>query len=200
MNRDEVSAQETPDILAKLLPWRQQLFERILRVVAIVAFPMAASGLYYIYRTQEFWLMALVVVGYLALLLAAFAPRLPYLARVWVLLAVILVLGSGDLLTYGWGEDGRVYLLTAVVLATIFQSGRQSLLVLVASSLILVVFVVLVSVGVIDPTQRAWPIYSPTALLSGLVVFLVCAVAIFAALNSLLPDFANLQLAPNATS
>ncbi len=181
MNRDDISAQETPDILAKILPWRQQLFERILRVVTIVALPMVAVGLYYIYLTQEFWLMAVVAVGYIALVLAAFAPRIPYTVRVWVLLVVTLILGTGDLLTYGWGEDGRIYLLTAALFATIFLGGRQSLIVLIASCLILTTFVILVSFRLIDVAQHPGGVYDPTLLVSGLIVFIVCTLALFTA-------------------
>ncbi len=194
MNRDDISAQETPDILARILPWRQQLFERILRVVTIVALPMVAVGLYYIYLTQEFWLMAVVIVGYLALVLAAFVPRIPYLVRVWVFLVVILVLGTGDLLTYGWGEDGRIYLLTATIFATIFLGGRQSAVVLSAACLILTAFVILVRFGLISSLQHPDGVYDPTLLVSGLIVFIVCAVALFTASNTLFPRiFANLQ-------
>lgn len=194
MNRDDITAQDTPDFLAKILPWRQQLFERILRVVTIVALPMVAVGSYYIYLTQEFWLMAVVVVGYMALVLAAFAPRIPYTARVWVLLVVTLTLGTGDLLTYGWGEDGRIYLLTATLFATIFLGGRQSLIVLIVSCLILTTFVILVSFRLIDVAQHPGGVYDPPLLVSGLIVFVVCTAALFTACNTLFPRiFANLQ-------
>ncbi len=194
MNRDDVSAQEASDILSKILPWREQLFERILRVVTIVALPMVVVGLYYIALTQEFWLMAVVIVSYLAVVLAAFAPRIPYSVRVWVFLVVILVLGTGDLLTYGWGEDGRIYLLTATIFATIFLGGRQSAIVLVAACLILTTFVILVSFGLIGTLQHPGGVYDPTLLVSGLIVFIICAVALFTASNTLFPRiFANVQ-------
>ncbi len=194
MNREDIAIQEAPEMLEKLLPWRQQLFERILRVIVLVALPMLVAGVYYVYLTREFVLMAVAIVGYLTVVLAAFAPRIPYTLRVWVLLIALLVLGTGDLLTYGWGEDGRIYLLTATLLATIFLGGRQSLAVFMASTLILITFVVLVSFRLIEIAQHPGAIYTPSLLISGLVVYLVCATALYLAFATLFPRiFASLQ-------
>jgi GAF domain-containing protein len=202
MNRDDISAgrlawptdQETPDILASILPWRQQLFGRILRVIAIVALPIVLVSLYYVYTTQRFWMIPLVVIGYVVMAAGAFLSRIPYTWRVWALLLPLLVLGASSLFSYGWGENGRIYLLTATLIATAFLGGRHGIVVLVASVLILTVFVVLVSVGVIDPARHSWPLYSPALLVTGLVVFTVCASALYVAFNTLFPRiFANLQ-------
>ena len=191
--KKQISTQETTDALARMLPWRQALFERILRVVAIVALPLLMVGGYYIYTTGQMWLMALVLVGYVGVAVGAFVPRIPYVWRVWALLSALLILGVSDLLTYGWGEDGRIYLITATLFATLFLGGRHSVAVLVISSSLLTLFVAMTSFGVIIPVQPE-VVYTSTALVSGLIVFLVCATALFAAFNNLLPRvFDSLQ-------
>jgi GAF domain-containing protein len=193
MNKKQASTQETADILARMLPWRQALFERILRVVAIVALPMLLVGGYYVYTTGQIWLLVLVLFGYVGMVVSAFMSRIPYVWRVWALLSALIILGVSDLLSYGWGEDGRIYLMTATLFATLFLGGRHSVAVLVVSSLILTLFVVLVSLGVILPLQQG-TVYTTTGLVSGLIVFIVCATALFASFNSLLPRvFDSLQ-------
>ncbi|HQK13025.1 MAG TPA: GAF domain-containing protein [Anaerolineae bacterium] len=165
-----------------------------MRVIVLVALPMLVAGVYYTYLTREFVLLTVAIVGYLTVALVAFAPRIPYTLRVWVLLIALLVLGAGDLLTYGWGEDGRIYLLTAILFATIFLGGRQSFAVFVTSTLILVAFVGLVSFRVIEISQHPGAIYTPDLLVSGLIVYLVCATALYMAFSTLFPRiFASLQ-------
>mgnify|MGYP000467189465 CR=1 FL=1 len=193
MKKEQISTRETTDALSRMLPWRQALFERILRVVAIVALPMLLVGGYYIYTTGQMWLLALVLFGYVGVAVSAFMPRIPYVWRVWALMSALLILGVSDLLTYGWGEDGRIYLMTATLFATLFLGGRHSVVVLVVSSLLLTLFVVLASLDIIVPVQPE-AVYTSPALVSGLIVFIVCAAALFAAFNNLLPRvFDSLQ-------
>ena len=193
MNNKQASTQSTTDVLARMLPWRQALFERILRVVAIVALPMLLVGGYYIYTTGQLWLLGLVLFGYVGVLISAFMSRIPYVVRVWALLSALLVLGVSDLLSYGWGEDGRLYLMTATLFATLFLGGRHSVTVLIVSALLLTSFVVLVSLGVLVPVQPGTE-YTTTALVSGLIVFIVCTTALAVSFNSLLPRvFDSLQ-------
>lgn len=193
MSKKQASTQETTDVLARMLPWRQALFERILRMVAIIALPMLLVGGYYVYTTGQMWLLFLLLFGYVGVVISAFMSRIPYVWRVWALLCAILILGVSDLLSYGWGEDGRIYLMTATLFATLFLGGRHSVAVLVVSSLLLTLFVVLVSLGVVVPAQQGTA-YTTMALASGLIVFVVCATALFASFNSLLPRvFDSLQ-------
>ncbi|MGC9395256.1 MAG: GAF domain-containing protein [Anaerolineae bacterium] len=193
MNKKNASTQEMTYSLAQMLPWRQSLFERILRVVAIVALPMLLIGGYYVYTTGQLWLLVLILFGYVGVIVSAFMSRIPYVWRVWALLSALLILGVSDLLSYGWGEDGRIYLMTATLFAALFLGGRHSVAVLIVSSLLLTLFVVLVSLGVVVPVQQGAE-YTTIALVSGLIVFVVCATALFVSFNSLLPRvFDSLQ-------
>jgi uncharacterized protein YigA (DUF484 family) len=193
MNEKQASTQKTADILARMMPWRQALFERILRVVSIAALPVLLVGGYYVYTTGQMWQLVLVLFGYVGVVISAFMTRIPYVWRVWALLSALLILGVSDLLSFGWGEDGRIFLMTATLFATLFLGGRHSVAVLIVSCLLLTLFVVLVSLGIILPIQQG-TVYTTTALVSGLIVFIVCATALFAAFNSLLPRvFDSLQ-------
>ncbi|MFN2108229.1 MAG: GAF domain-containing protein [Anaerolineae bacterium] len=193
MNKKSAPTQETADVLSRMLPWRQALFERILRVVAVAALPLLLVGGYYVYTTGQMWLLALALVSYVGVVVSAFVSRVPYVWRVWALLIALLILGVSDLLSFGWAEDGRIYLMTATLFATLFLGGRHSVAVLIVSSLILTLFVVLVSLGVVVPMQQGAE-YTTTGLVSGLIVFIVCATALFASFNSLLPRvFDSLQ-------
>ena len=165
MNRKQASTNVTSDVLARMMPWRQALFERILRMVAIIALPMLLVGGYYVYTTGQTWLLGLILFGYVGVVVSAFMSRIPYVWRVWALLCAMLILGVSDLLSYGWGEDGRIYLMAATLFATLFLGGRHSVAVLIVSSLLLTLFVVLVSLGVVVPMQQGVE-YTTTALVS----------------------------------
>ncbi len=193
MNRDDISTQETSDILTQMVPWRQALFERVLRVLAIIALPMLLVGGYYVFASGEMVYLALVGLIYTAIVVGAYVPRIPYVWRVWALLGALVVLGVSDLWSYGWGEDGRIYLLTATLIATLFLGGRHGTLMLIVSYVLLALYGVLVSLGVIASPPPG-TVYTPLTLASGLVVFMTCTTALFISFNNLLPRiFVSLQ-------
>jgi hypothetical protein len=194
MKKEQTSTQETSETLAQMLPWRQSLFERLLRVVAIVALPMLLVSGYYTYTIGQTVYLVLALVGYAMVAVGAFLPRIPYVWRVWGLLAALIILGTIDLWYYGWGEDGRIYLMTATLFATVFLGGRHSLAVLIISVVIVTLFVVLFGLGVDMPQPYLTMSDSPATLVSGLFVFIACVMALFASFNNLLPRvFDSLQ-------
>lgn len=194
MKKEQTSSQATTEILAQMLPWRQSLFERLLRVVAIVGLPVVLVGINYAYTIGQTGYLYLVVLCYLVVVVGAFFPRVPYVWRAWGLLGVLIVLGAVDLWFYGWGEDGRIYLMTATLFATIFLGGRHSLAVLIISVVIVTLFVVMSGLGVEMPQPYMAASPPLTTLMSGLIVFIACVTALFASFNNLLPRiFASLQ-------
>lgn len=194
MGKKQISIQETTETLAQMLPWRQSLFERLLRVVAIVALPVLLVGGYYTYAIGQTFYLVLALISYIVVVVGAFLPRVPYIWRVWGLLGVLIVMGAIDLWFYGWGEDGRIYLMTATLFATVFLGGRHSLLVLIVSVSIVTLFVVLFGLGVDMPQPYVTTSDSVTTLVSGLIVFIGCVTALYTSFNNLLPRiFANLQ-------
>lgn len=194
MKKDQTSTQETNEILAQMLPWRQSLFERLLHVVAIVALPVLLMGSYYTYSIGQTSYLIVALLGYIMIVVGAFSPRVPYVWRVWGLLGALIILSAVDLWFYGWGEDGRILLLTATLFATIFLGGRHSLAMLIISITMVTLFVVLVGLGVDMPQPYREMPGSLTSLVSGLIVFIGCVTALFVSFNNLLPRiFATLQ-------
>jgi len=194
MKKEEISSQETVEILEQMIPWRQSLFERLLRVVAIVGLPLALVGVYYALAVEQTSYLFLMLISYLLIVAAAFFPRVPYVWRVWGLLGALSVLATVDLWFYGWGEDGRIYLITAILFATLFLGGRHSLAMLIISVAIVALFVALFALGVEMPQPYLATPATLMPLVSGLVVFTGCVTALFISFNNLLPRiFANLQ-------
>ncbi len=194
MKKEEISSQETIEILEQMLPWRQSLFERLLRVAAIAGLPLALLGVYYAFAIEQASYLILVLLCYLLVVVSAFFPRIPYVWRVWGLLGALIVLGMADLWFNGWGEDGRIYLITAILFATLFLGGRHSLAVLIISVVIVALFAALVGLGVTMPRPSLGLSAPLTTLASGAITFTACATALFASFNNLLPRiFASLQ-------
>ncbi len=194
MKKEHPLAQETNEILAQMLPCRQSLFERLLRVLAIVALPVLLMGGYYTYSIGQTSYLIVALLGYIMIVVGAFSPRVPYVWRVWGLLGALIILSAVDLWFYGWGEDGRILLLTATLFATIFLGGRHSLAMLIISITMVTLFVVLVGLGVDMPQPYREMPGSLTSLVSGLIVFIGCVTALFVSFNNLLPRiFATLQ-------
>ncbi|MEJ5309539.1 MAG: GAF domain-containing protein [Anaerolineae bacterium] len=194
MKKEQNLSQGKIEIGGQMLPWRQSLFERLLRVVALVGLPLVPLGVYYAFAIEQTGYMFLVLIGYLLVVVGAFFPRIPYVWRVWGLLAALAILGAGDLWYNGWGEDGRIYLMTAVLFATLFLGGRHSLVMLLISAGIVALFVALVGLGVPMPQPSLGAAPPLTTLVSGAIVFISSATLLFASFNNLLPRiFASLQ-------
>ncbi len=194
MGEERIStAQQATTYLSQLSPWRQALFERALRVLALVALPAAVIGGYYIFVTGEIEYLFLVLLMYGVLFAGGFLRRIPYLWRVWGVLVAAISIGVADLLVYGWGEDGRIYLLIAIMLSGLFLSGWHSLAVFIVSEAVAIGYVALVGLGVIAPaTQTAAG--TALTLFSGLIVFIASSTMLFVLLNNLLPRvYAGLQ-------
>lgn len=194
MKKEEISSQEAVEILEQMLPWRQSLFERLLRVVAIVGLPLVLVGVYYAFAIEQTSYLILVLICYMLVVAGAFFPRIPYVWRVWGLLGALAILGAVDLWYNGWGEDGRIFLMTAVLFATLFLGGRHSLAMLLISASLVALYVALVGLGVPMPQPSLGASAPLTTLVSGTIIFIACATILFASFNNLLPRiFATLQ-------
>lgn len=167
--------------------WQYALFTRMLRLVVVAVFPVALLGFYYVYATQNLWLAPAIVGAYSVLLVVAFVPQIPYHLRVWGFLGVLLALGLGDLLVYGWGRDARIYWVGAMLFATLFLGGRHGVIVLSVTSILLGAFVLGVVTGAFTPQHHPLADYSPLALFVGWIIFVIFAVGMHASFNYLFP-------------
>jgi GAF domain-containing protein len=167
--------------------WQRTLFEKLMRFVALIALPVIALGSFYVFRQGQAALLILYGIGYTVIVAGAFARRVPYRWRVWGVLGVLLAFGISDLLVFGWAEDARVYLMTFVLLGTIFLGRRAGLATLVSATLILLVFVLLVFTGTYVPVRRQVTFDDRTTLLSGWAIFTLLTGMLYASFNYLFP-------------
>lgn len=194
MSEDRVAIQEATNAGEALQPWRQELFDKVVRITAVVATPVIVVGVYYLYSTQAYWMIPLGLFAYAVVLVGALVPRISYVWRVWAYISALVALGIVDLITYGWGEDARIYLMSGLLFATIFLGGRHGLVALVISAFVLTVFVTTVGLGLFVPLSYPAVHYSISSLITGLVIFIMLAIALFASFNYLFPRlFAALQ-------
>lgn len=194
MSKKQVAARNTAQSFQEMEVWQRELLGKILRVIAIASFPLVVAGLYYASVTKDTWLPPIFLLIYGLLVVVTLIPRIPYIWRVWGFLSVQLVLGVLDLLTYGWGEDGRIYLLGATLFAAIFLGVRRSLVVLVASNLIVLVFVITSSIGILSPLMSTAFSYPSEALWTGFIVYVVFSIGLYISFNYIFPRlFAALQ-------
>jgi len=167
--------------------WQRNLFARTLRMITAATFPVVLLALYYVYVTQALWLTPVILGAYSVIIIGAFVPQIPYPLRVWAFLAVLLGLGLGDLLTYGWGRDVRIYWLGAMLFATLFLGGRHGLGVLIGICVVLGLFVVGIVTGVFVPPLYPTAAYPHFSLLVGLVIFVAVTIGLYASFNYLVP-------------
>ncbi|MBN2004977.1 MAG: GAF domain-containing protein [Anaerolineae bacterium] len=187
MSKKPATTKNTTRPFQEMEVWQRELFEKLSRILAVVSLPVFVLGGRYIWVTQKAWAIPLLVLVYAVIAVVAFIPRIPYLWRVYGFLSAQLVLGAFDLLTYGWGEDGRIYLLGVTLFAAIFLGGRHSLIFLVASNIILFAFVVIDSTGILSAAISPTVSYPFETLLVGFAIYMVFSIGLFISFNYIFP-------------
>lgn len=194
MTEENTVMQDAVGVALALQPWRQELFEKVARITAIVATPAFLVGVYYLYATKTVWMIPLAVIAYGIVVAGALVPRINYVWRVWAFIGAVMALGIADLIGYGWGEDARIYLMSALLFATIFLGGGHGLVAMVISCLVLTTFVVAVGLGLFSSLNYSIEQYSLTTLITSLAIFIMLATALFTSFNYLFPRlFSALQ-------
>lgn len=187
MSEERVALYEAASADEALRPWRRELFDTIVRITAIVATPVALIGVYDLYTTQNYWMIPLALFAYAIVLGSTLVPRIHYAWRVWGYTSALVALGVADLISYGWGEDARIFLMAAFLFATIFLGRRHGLVALVIVSVILAVFIVAVGLGWFIPLRYPAVQYSVTTLITGLMIFVMLAAVLYTSFNYLFP-------------
>ncbi len=111
-------------MLAVLMQWRQALLRRLLVLFVVVSLPVVVGGGVVLYRTGYALLTAVLVVGYLSMLVGALVPRLSYPWRVAFALEILPVLSMARLFLRGWDYNVSMMLLAFAVLLTILWGQR----------------------------------------------------------------------------
>ena len=187
--------QDAVGVTQALQPWRQELFEKVARITAIVATPALLVGVYYLYSTQNIWMIPLAVIAYAVVVIGALVPRINYVWRVWAFIGAVVALGVADLIGYGWGEDARIYLMSALLFATIFLGERHGLVALVISCLVLDDVCCCCWTWSVCPRSN-YPVEqnSLDTLITSLAIFVMLATALYTSFNYLFPRlFSALQ-------
>lgn len=192
-----VPERENFDAISKLDVWRQELLERVLRIIAILAFPLMVFGGGFLYNNKNWLMLPVIILSYLVLLASAFLFPLSYKWRLYGFLTVIFLLAIFELVSYGIKEDARIYLLAFVLFSAIFAGHKFANLSLALAGSLLFIFSVAMIVGVFTPLMR--PDYSPNLLdmFASIMIFLMFGVGLVFSFNYLIPRLVS-QLAESS--
>ncbi len=172
---------------ANFAAWRQDLLGQVLRIVALAGMPMVGFGVVYLYSHQNYVVIPLVLLVYAAVLVAALGKALSYFNRVLIFLGGILLLGGVDLISYGWGENARIYLMAFVIFSAIFIGQRGGFVALGLSSALLLIAILLFNIIDAVPLIPVDYEFGLVGLLTGVGLFALFGFALVASLNYLLP-------------
>ncbi len=167
--------------------WRRQLIQRIMPILCIIG-PIALVGANFRdISTGRFTGTLLVETGALVLLfIVSFWRRVPYTARVSILLLILYGLATINLINNGLANDGMMFLLAFNTAMMIFYSWRAGVIAIIFSAAQMAVFGWMYSSGV-----RAIPV-DVFASKGGDFLSWVSSIAILSALSILLIYSLNL--------
>ncbi len=104
---------------------RQQVIRQAAWVTAGVGLFAMLLGGYTAILSDSVFLVPVYVVIYAAVLFISFSDRTSPTLKAGVIIVVLYVLGVTDLVRFGWGGDGRLYLLAFPVMATVLLGKRE---------------------------------------------------------------------------
>ncbi|MBT3322222.1 MAG: GAF domain-containing protein [Anaerolineae bacterium] len=113
--------------ITALQDWRDEVFSKVIRAIGIAATLAFGANIILAYESTNKNTLLLYTVSYLLIVIAAFAPRLNTVYRAHIFTTVILFTGmitSAEKAAIG---DGRIWLVLAVFLATVFLGRRAGL-------------------------------------------------------------------------
>lgn len=178
---------ETSELRIELAAWRERLVSRLMYASLPVGLLAVIAGLNNVLPEGDFFRAIAYVFAYLILLTVALVRRLPYALRSAVLLFLIYGLGLLGLMDSGLSSDGRVFLLTFPIVATVLLDWKMGLVSLVLSiaTLVTVGWAMITGISAITVQDMA----NSTDLgawFSGSVILLLMAVVILVPLSHLL--------------
>ena len=117
----------TEKSLDALQTWREDIFDVVIRIVAITASVAYIANLLLTYKTSSAELLFAYTIAYLLILISAFASRVPTLYRIYIFIIIIFAVGVLSSLEYAAIGDGRVWIILAVFLAVVFLGQKVGL-------------------------------------------------------------------------
>ena len=121
-------APDPPTSVQPLQQWRQQALLNLLRVALVLALPALALDSYNAVQQQEIIPTILYAIGYVVLVGLVAVPRVPNLVRVLYLISLLYLIGATELLSHGIVVGGMLFMLTFVVVASLFLDVRGALI------------------------------------------------------------------------
>ncbi len=166
--------------------WREELIERILRVMVYVGGLILVAGAIYRLTQQRYLDVLLFLTIYGVLIFITFRQGLGYVTRVRAMMALAYGLALVDFLSDGRTGGARIFLLIFVFTATLFlgeRPGRNALMVAAATN---VAFGIAFSTGFLTVSKIASSA-DPAAWVSGILVMLGMGAFIVSSINYLIP-------------
>ncbi|MEJ2304553.1 MAG: GAF domain-containing protein [Anaerolineales bacterium] len=172
----------------EILVWREQLVRNTLRVVVLIGALAVIAGSYYANEAGSSWIIPFYLTAYLGLVVVTIWKRIPYPIQAGSLVGLVYFLGVLDLLEFGRGGDGRVFLLTVPLLAVLFFGKIEGLIALALDAFTLGIFAWLyASQRIVISISRQANFADPFAWLSNIIVLLMLGTFLVTCLNYLVP-------------
>lgn len=169
-----------PNTAFNLMEWRERFIRTVLRLAAVFGVVVLSIS----FPTANARDRILFLVLYLILAGITIFP-VPYSLRAALLLFMTGVVGMNAILAWGPWADGNIFLLAAVVLASLLLDFRVDLVLLVTESLLIAIVAAAVQTGSFALTASAAPATTLTDWAGYLVNFIVIGGVLVAAANML---------------
>ncbi len=130
--------------------YRSVILQNIFTGLLIIGTILLFTSVYTIFLQKDWILIGVYFIAYFALLAITFIKKLPYVFKASLLLLLFFALGVTGLFESGLSGDGRIFLLSFIILAAILFGFRAGLIAGVIGLITLAVFGWGMSTGFID--------------------------------------------------
>ncbi|MFN8413783.1 MAG: GAF domain-containing protein [Anaerolineales bacterium] len=169
--------------------WRETFILTILRIVSVLGIALIISS----YSTTTIPIVILYVVMYAVILAVTFLP-IGYNTRAYVFLAILILTGLNALVAWGPLIDGSLFLITAVVFASLLFDSKVDIFVFAISIAIMVLLAVLGNLGFFTPIGQNAPIPTTYDWIVYIADFTVPGISLLIATSLFKQAFANVTL------
>lgn len=115
--------------------WRQENFGKVIRAVGITASIAYFAYMALNYQTLALGLSLAYTFAYIFIIIAAFAPRLSTVYRIYIFVSIIFAVGIVASMQYAAIGDGRIWLILAIFLSVVFLGRKAGLAFTIAATL-----------------------------------------------------------------